>query len=303
MFSLEEIIKEVKTELQAVATDDVIIRREIVRKIVEKASDLLSVGVNIIPVVQFDNLDIQWEVPGEISGSYPVAPGASPGAAGAVTWSNKVQLSLQKYMCEVIIYDESVIRGLNDLQTRWSLRRAAEDKAKKKDYNILSALHSGAGQTVAATATWDNANATPETDITEAIGKILDNSNISENEIQNIHVVVPTKVWSVLLKLQSIHNIQQTLRDYFEKSYGIRFWPSRSTAIGNDALVVVKSEQTAVHGVLRPAKIPGGAVEEVRLQGIGRKYVITDYFNTVVIPDTAGGSTSSRICKITGVKS
>ncbi len=292
-----ELAKKLKAELGPAFSED-ILKAEIVKNVIYKESDLLAVGTKIVAVRQFGALDVKWAYPGEMSAEYPVPEGATAEYAEPVEWT-EFNLTLKKAVVRFAITDEAKIRQLGNYQLQFSRRRAAEALAKTKDNEILAALQNGAGISVAAAATWDSDTADPAGDIIKAIGEIFSKSNILESEIKGMAVVVPAKVWAPLHKLQEINNLRQSIKDYLEGSYGLKFYPSR--ILTTDALVVVPGEMTAIHGVLNTRKIP--LVETIRRPEIGAtEYIIKQYFATKVVPETSDGK-SYRIAKITGVSS
>ncbi|RLF28105.1 MAG: hypothetical protein DRN14_04600 [Thermoplasmata archaeon] len=297
MIDVKEIINELKVKLGPAVSEDVL-KAEVVREVIYKESDLLAVGTKLVAVRKFGALDVKWAYPGEMNAEYPVPEGATAEIAEPIEWT-EFNLTLKKAVVRFAITDEAKLRQLGNYQLQFSRRRASEALAKKKDEEILTALSNGAGNTVAADATWDSDTADPAGDIIEAISKIFQNSNILEAEIQKIAVVVPAKVWAPLHKLQEINNLKQSIKDYLEGSYGLKFYPSR--LLDTYAMVLVPGEMTAIHGVLDTRKIP--LVEEIRRPEMGAtEYVIKQYFATKVVPDTSDGK-SYRICKITGVSS
>ena len=289
---------ELLVKLAGEATSDEVLKREILREVIYKEASLLSVGTKVVPERSFDVLDVKWHYPGELSAEYPVPEGAE--VEGQVIEWNEFTMILKRAEVKVGMTDESKLRQLDNYQMEFSRRRATEALAKAKDENILSALKNGAGgsKTLAGGSEWDSGGGAPEDDIVDAIEYIFSNSNIMDTEIKNIAVIVPAGVWGELLKLQSINNIQQSLKDYFEKSYGIKFYPTRYYT--DEAVVLVAgSEQTAIHGVLRTNKIP--LVEEER-KGTATIYTVRQYFATAIVPDNDDG-TSNRIYLINNVKS
>ena len=291
----KQFLQTLKAKL-ADTTSEAVIKKEIIREVIYKASDLLAVGTKVVAVREFGDLYVKWAYPSEMSASYPVPEGAVPPSVEPVEWT-EFNLELKKAVVRFSITDEAKLRQLGNYQLEFSRRRAAEALAKAKDNEILTKLKAGAGQSVAAAAAWDADAADPAGDIVAAIGKIFENSNILESEIKGMVVIVPAKVWAPLHKIQEIANIRQSIKDYLESSYGLKFYPSR--ILSTDALVLVPGEMTAIHGVLRTNKIP--LVEEIRRPERGvTEYIIKQFFATAIVPDTSDGK-SNRICKITGV--
>jgi len=290
--------QELKSLLQSETTSDDVIRKEIVRQVIYKEADLLAVGTKVVPTKNFGDLDIKFSFPETMSSEYPV-PEGSIAERRRIKWVD-YNMTLEKGQCRWTITDEAVLRQLENYQMEFSRRRASEALAREKDEEILDAVLNGAGNTItiASGNEWDAAGGAPEDDIVNAITKILDTSNILEADIKNMALVVPTSVWAQITKLQTIHNIQQSFREYFEKSYDMKFYPTRYYK--DDAVLLVVGDQTAIHGVLQTNRIP--LVEEERLKGRGREYVITQFFKTKVTPESATKTTSNRICRIKNVK-
>jgi len=285
-----------KLLLEEVTSDDVL-RREIVRKVIYKEADLLAVGTKVADVQNFTDLDVKFHFPEKIEGEYPVPPYARAELAPPLSWVEWT-MTLKRAEVRYFIGYEADARGLERYQREFTRRRASEALAFMKDKNILDAILAGAGytKTLAAGSEWNATGGKPEDDITEAIGWIFDNSNILETDIKRLAVLVPTKVWAVLLKLQSIKNIIQSLKDYFEASYGITFYPTRYYT--DDAIVMIPSPMTCIHGVYTGKEIP--LVFEDRTKR-GVEYTIAQYFNTVVVPESKTQTTSNRIYRIKNV--
>lgn len=290
--------KELNEILLASATSDVAVRKEITKEILYKISNLLATGTKLIPVRNYSVLDVKFTYPDEgVAAEYPVPEGANSGET-AVAWSN-FGLSLQKAEARFTITDESVLRGIATEQNRRSFMRAAESLAKKKDGNILSTLYTGAGQSQTVANAWDTNAGTAADDIVGAWGLLLKNSNITDAEMKKVWLVLPAEAFALVSKLQEISNINQRLRDWLEQSFGISIVATRSADLGNNAIMVVNSEETATHGVLASSQIP--LSEEERIPGVGDRFTIRQYFNTKVVPESSSVATTKRICKLDGV--
>jgi hypothetical protein len=290
--------KELNEILLASATSDVAVRKEITKEILYKISNLLATGTKLIPVRNYSVLDVKFTYPDEgVAAEYPVPEGANSGET-AVAWSN-FGLSLQKAEARFTITDESVLRGIATEQNRRSFMRAAESLAKKKDGNILSTLYTGAGQAQTVANAWDTNAGTAADDIVGAWGLLLKNSNITDAEMKKVWLVLPAEAFALVSKLQEISNINQRLRDWLEQSFGISIVATRSADLGNNAIMVVNSEETATHGVLASSQIP--LSEEERIPGVGDRFTIRQYFNTKVVPESSSVATTKRICKLDGV--
>jgi len=289
---LQEILDTIKTYYGTITSDEELTKL-IVQEVIYKESDLLAVGTKVVAVRNFSDLYVEWAYPGTLEAEYPVPEGSTGGLAEPITWT-KFNLELKKAVVRFEITDEAKLRMLGNYQLEFSRRRAAEALALAKDKEILGALLSGAHKTINANATWDDPSGDPAGDIVEAIGWIFSNSEIPPD--QGFTVIVPAKVWASLMKLQEINNIVQSVKDYVEKAYKVKFYPSRGSVLTTDALVLVPGEMTAIHGVLRTNKIPLTETKRDSVRGT-TQYIIRQYFATKVIPN------SNRIVKISGVAS
>jgi len=282
--------------LQATASDEAI-RREIIKQLIYKKADLIATGTKIVGVQEFDNLDVKYSFPSEATVEYPV-----PEYAGAdltkITWT-EFSFSLEKAEGRFLVSDEAIIRGVDRVQWQTGIKRLAEALAEKKDSNILDTLDSGAGNTIAAAATWTTATASQITgDVSSAINNILSAKGVVDTDIKNIVFVVPLKAWTGLLRILEVEGVRVSMFNWLQNSYGISIMPTKHfTTTG---IAVLRGSDTAIHGVLRPpAGIP--LVETKRHEGIGTEYIVRQFFATKVVPESAGVSTSNRICKITGI--
>jgi len=293
--------------LQAATSDDVL-RREIVREVIYKEADLLAVGTKIAGIREFDTLDIKWSFPGEVEGDYPIPEQAGVSISPPMPWT-EFTMTLELAEVKYAITDWAKLRQLGQYQANFSRRRAVEKLAALKDENILSAIVAGvhSNLTITDVEDWDADTKTGDeiaADITAAIGKILQYSNVRETDIANMACIVPVDVYHTLLTLRQVRNIHQSLKDYFGQSYpGFTFLPTRSKSIGSDAYVVVKGASTVVHGVLTAAAANAAGIPLVEEERKGRstEYTVRQWFNTKVVPESATVPQSYRIAKITGV--
>lgn len=297
--NIEDIVQAPKGE----TTSDDVVKANVVREIIFKQSDLISVGTDIIPQRTFGSLDVDFSYPGEIDGEYPVGENSTVDRE-RVVW-NDFDLELQQAEARFMITDIARVRQQGTIQNEMSMRRAAEAIAKKKDENILDTLSSGAPSATTTTLTrssdegWDQANGDPESDIVQTWNDIFENSNVNEDDVENTVVVAPSSVFGELNTLQLINNVQQRLRDYLSDSYGIDIRFSRLLDDDNDALVVVGGNQTAIHGVLESDEIQD--VETQRVFGRGEDTLVKQFFNTAVVEDEGLTDQSYRIGKVENV--
>jgi len=81
-------------------------------------------------------------------------------------------------------------------------------------------------------------------------------------------------------------------------------WVSRLAAateagVSDDAYLLIFGEDTGVHGILQTNLIP--LSESERIIGAGDKWVITQYFNTSITPNSSTDATNYRIARIANV--
>jgi len=307
--NIPEYLKKV-VRLQEITTDDVI-KADIVKRLMWKRATLLSVGEKVVPIRNLNVLDEKWYIPDleEAAGEFPVPEGAVAARSKPVTWI-ETGITMQMAEYRFMITDFAKARGQDNWQMDAQTRAGSEWFAKCIDQQILDALYAGAGATtvtVPSGAEWDSgtADVDPEGDIIKAWSNILAESNVGLEEIRNVCIIYPAKVDSILRGLKMIGNIQQSLQDYLKGSFGFQFFPTRyyheteAKGIQDDALVVVKSEETAVHVKYTGAAIPMS--ETQRIAGRGTEYIVRQIFGTKVVPQSATVATSKRICKIANV--
>lgn len=301
--SIERIIADVEQQEYGETTSDDVLRRNIVEEIVYKQSDLMAVGTDIIPERSFDNLDVDFSYPTEIEGDYPVDENSIV-EREKVQWGD-FELELEQAEARFMITDMARVRGQGELQNEMSTRRAAEAIAKLKDEEILDTLHGGAPTANTTTLDrasdegWDQSNADIEGNVTSTWNDIFQNSNVNEEDIERSYLVVPSAVYSELNTLQLINNVQQRLRDYLDDTFGLNIRFSRILDDYNDALFAVGGEQTGVHGVLDHPAVDN--VEEERVFGRGRDYLVKQFFGTGIVEDDGLTNESYRIGLIENV--
>lgn len=283
---------------------DTAIKKMLVKKVIYTQSDLLSVGLKVVPTVNLDALDIRFTYPSEVSGAYPVADDAVT-PREKVTWST-FDINLKKAQTHYFITDSAKLRSVQGVQNTINARRAAEALAKLKDGDIIYVLKNGvnSGNQVTAGAYWTAATGDPEKDIIDAWNLILANSNASETDLSNVAVICRAGAYGALTKLSLIGNVQQTIKTYLKNSFGIDILPSRdSTNLSTSALVILKGDMTAQHGVLsdRAASAAGvPLVEHERVIGSGDDYLVTQWFKTAIIEDGSATGKNDRIAEVTG---
>lgn len=221
--------------------------------------------------------------------------------------------SMNKYRSKLMIDDESRVR--NDEATQWnySMDAVARGMAIARDNDILNALWNGAGTEKAAGTPWNNNAADVLGDIANTIEEIFDktNSNVTENELKDIVVYYPLKLFG-RLKLPEMFrdnasggNMGRLRTDavdsWLTQRLGFTFKGSRKLNDQNAALAVIKGPQTAIHYNYTGGKIP--TVEQVRDADEGSDaYMITQYYKTYVMPQSFTQQlTNDRVIKLTSV--
>lgn len=282
-------------------TSDEVIRKNIMREVIYKESSLLSVGTKVIPERLFTVLDAKWSYPDSMTAEYPVPEGATA-VKQQISFAD-FALTLVKGEIRFGMTDEAKMRQLENYQLDFTRRRAAEALAAKKDNEILTTLIGGIGYTinVAAGKEWDTSAGVPDEDIINAWNWVLANSNASTDELKNCFLIVPASVYSSLIKLTLIGNVQQTMKDYLGAAYGLTVYPTRESTYADYALFGISGDQTAIHGVLSPAT-PGAVLAETRREYGWDEWLIRQFFKTKIVPDSASTATSSRLVKINNVK-
>jgi len=282
------------------ATSDEAYKAEIVKEVVYRASNLLATGTQLIPVRPLNKLDVTFTYPGEMTGQYPV-PEGKKGDIEGIAWP-ELGYSLLKGQARFRITKEAKIRGQSDYQRVFSMRRAVEALAKLKDAEIVDAIIAAIGNTVtiAAGKEWNTANGDPEADIVNARELILHNSNCSNAEIKQLGLLVGTNVSSQLLKLQLIGNVQQSIASYMQTAYGMTMHESRDVDLADAAYLLIKGRSTGEHGMYDGPAVD--LVENYPVRGVGMEWLVTQFFATKILPDAAGGTTSTRIVKIANTK-
>jgi len=280
-------------ELQTVSED--VIKADIIRQVVYRRADFISTGVKVVGVREFTGLDIKYQYPSEMDVAYPVAEGARA-ERGKITWT-EFNISLQKAEGSFMITDEATLRGLDQIQYNTGVRRLGEAMAKAKDHEILDKLWTGAGVAHSVAS-----GETVESTIATVISLILQAPGVTDADMRNISMIVPVDHYSKILKLKQIDGAWMTTAEWATRVYGIQVLVTKDTTLvgQNRALMLIRGEETAVHGVLRP---PVGVplVETKRIEGVGREYIVRQFFATKVVPDAADVKETKRIAAISTI--
>jgi hypothetical protein len=294
-------------------SDRDMIRMDIMRELLYKQADELLVMKNAVNMMAIGNLDVKFDIPAATR----IAPEQiTEGAAAALSTLKfyQVPVSMVKYQTRIRVTDEAKARQIANNQVQMSLVATSRGLAFQMDADIASCLQAGADQTVAANAVWNSTTAaSPATDFANAIGKIFDNTNILDTDIQNVRLFTPAKIWAHMMKPIEVGYLRQTFKDWMQSQFGIVIYPSRKLTTA--ALAVIASPETAMFLTYNGTAVP--TAEQERITGVGEEYVLTRYYNTFVVPDKKAnvgsasytdslgnaltGNKTSRICSITGV--
>ena len=175
---------------------------------------------------------------------------------------------------------------------------------------MLDSLHTGAGQSQAATATFGSSGADEETDLLATMDLIFANGRVSGDE--PMALVLPASTRSAMLNTQLYGNVVESLSDHMGRIAQMRVYYTRdytggkeevssTSAIEDDALLLIPGSETAEHFSYNGAGFQ--ETELTRLPGVGFDWLLTGYMGTVVHEhqDGASSGTNNRIAKITGV--
>jgi len=291
---IDEIVNRLK--LQGITTITEVLPREIVREVVYKRVEDMLVGTKVIPIVETDFPFRRFMFPSRIDVSGPMSWGAAA-PMETITWT-KLEIEMpDKYEGRFLIDDIAEEIQMAQEQFRSGVRRLAESMSRVEDKEILDAIDAAKGNEITVATAWNQAGADPVSDMADAIKKILEAPDITTADLRSIRFVIPHEAWTELIKLTEINGIRTSRLNWFQDTYGVQFLPTNR--LEKDGYAVVAGADTGRHYVFRPRRIP--LVEEVRVPGRGRAYVVRRAFTTVIIPDEAPGTTTKRICKLTGI--
>jgi hypothetical protein len=109
-------------------------------------------------------------------------------------------------------------------------------------------------------------------------------------------LLYPAKAFGQLSKPIQIGEIMESVEQFINQK-GLKIAWTRN--LSTDALLVVNSPKMGRHIVHDGSKIPGA--ERWREVGVGDGFLVTQYFDTKIVPYDNGQSTSKFIGKITDV--
>ena len=293
--SLEEILQ-VEAAAGPFSTGDAVIEQTL-RDFIQLQSTTIAVGTQVVGVRSVSWMDFKWYTGVNGSFSYPLDDNAvvDPTKIGTANYSAK----LEKGQGRVTFLDSVRLRGEsweNIDRQQLGIVRARADKI---DATILSALHAGAGQTQAASATFGSAGADEEGDLLSAMDLVFVNARVSGDE--PMALILPASARSAMLNTQLFGNVVESLSDHMGRIANLSVYYSRDSTLANDALLLIPGAETAEFFQYNGEGFM--ETELTRLPGVGYDWLLTSFMGTVVHEhqDGASAGTSNRICKITGV--
>ncbi len=298
------------------ASFDEVVQLTIIRQKIFQESALIAATGGVVATRAMDTLEAQIFAPTDdaVLTTYPVPPEAIGMTARAkpVTYNiQKVDLDMAE--TRYFISNDAKLRGAAAWLEQDSIQRAAEHLAETKDKHILTELNTAApaGNTVAATATWTSATATPEEDVATAVTNIIKNSNMPSSQFMKPNaftLIIPVAAFEGVTQLKLIRNIIQPLEDFITTQYKVQIVLARKPRVEatwpilNDA-IIVPTQDTSI-GFLGTWD-GGGIIPATTREFLPRGEDITtrEWFRWTTIPEPLDGSTTTnaRLAKITGV--
>lgn len=271
------------------------LRAVLTTEIVYNLADTMFVGGLLMPTTTTPNLVYKFSTPTVNQFEMEEIVEGGKADLSDFQWYNKF-MELKKNQVRYIIDDEiSAIEQGNE-QEMLNAQYSAQALAYKKDRQIMTAVTGNAFNTVAADMVWNAKASQPQDDILGAIAKIVDNTTITDSDLKNMVLLYPAKVFGQLSKPIQIGEIQQSVEDWIGGK-GIKIAFTR--ALTTSAILGINTPRMGRHIVHDGSKIPGA--ESWREVGVGQGNLITQYFNTGIIPYESGQTTSKYLCTITGV--
>lgn len=283
---------------EATTSDKDILRREVMRTLIYRQAEKMMVGTNACKMVNVNSLDLKFDLPKTTMITPDRVEEMSEADLQRIGFY-QITTSLDKYQTKMLISDETKARQLEDAQVNMSLEQAAAGMAYQKDYEIFQVLSAASHHTVNVDTVWTDSTADIMVDVAEMIAKILDNTNITEAEIQNMGIYYPAKLFGYMSRPIQIGEIQMTLKNWATREFNIKFFPTRQ--LTDTALAVLKSSDTAYHFTYTGGAVP--LTEVTRKAGVGDEYTFTQYFKSKAIPYAQNQTTCKKIGTFTGIVS
>lgn len=306
-------------------TRDEVLKQELLRRIVYTSSGELSVGTELVPVQQMNQLGLAFDMPGETSADYPVS-NDTQGERRYIEWT-EFDIRLEKAIARYFVSDGAKLEGMIGPHMDAMARRTSEALARRKDENILGRLATAAPSEneLNADEPWTDYdpdgtnNADIQEDLRRMWERILLEAPLSNLDVNNMAVVLPARAYVQLNRQELINNIQQQVRDHLAGTFNFTFYPHKvgmhhddrslelhGVNLQDKVIMLIPGEDTAVHGELSQqaaaaANVPlvEGPVREAQK---GEDYFITQWFETNVMEfEQYGPGKNPRIVVMDGV--
>lgn len=275
---------------EATTSDKDIIKQDIMRTLIYRQAESMLIGSNACVMMNVSALDLKFDLPRTTMVTPQVIEEMSEADLQRIGFY-QIQTSLDKYQTKLMISDETKARQLSNEQVNMSIQQTANGLAYQKDYEIFGELESARYHNIDVDTPWTDPTADIMTDIAEMIGLMLDSTNITEMDINNLGIYYPAKLFGYLARPIQIGEVQMTLKNWATREFNIKFHPTRQLA--DKALAVIKSSDTAYHYTYTGLDVP--LTEFTRQTGVGDVYYFTQYFKTKVIPYDDGQTTCKKI--------
>lgn len=280
-----------------VSTQDGLIKAEIIARILRGKAESLMTGTEALNIKNVQNLEYRFQIPEQDTIYLQNIQEGTRADYESISWFD-IGGTLQKTQQSLHFTDEVSIRQLGNLQYEVQIDACANGFALGRDRNIFDRLDAAVGVTTAASGVWtDPIEQDVAGDLAGQIGQLLKTTTVTAAELPQIKVFYPVELHGYLKTPIQHGAIYEAIEDYVERKFRINFVPTKYYS--NDVLMVLKGDRTAFHLFYTGNEIP--TAESERDIGIGERYVFTNYFETVVLPDNKNTTTSSKIRKITGV--
>ena len=304
--SLEEILN-VGAAAGPFGVGDAVLEQTL-RDFIQLQSNRLAIGTDLVGVRSVPWLEFKWFTGVDGSFSFPLDDAAisDPTKVGTASYTVK----LQKGMGRCVFLDAVRLRGETFENIDRQQLGIVRARANKIDNLILDALHTGAGQSKAATATFGSASADEEKDLLDTMDLVYSNARVTGQE--GMALVLPTSTRSALLNTQLYGNVVESLQEHMRRIANMTIYYTRdytggknevnsTSAIEDDALLLIPGSETAEFYTYNGAGFQ--ETELTRIPGVGFDWMLTGYMGTVVHEhqDGAASGKNNRIAKITGV--
>ena len=278
------------------------------RDFIQLQSMTIAIGTNVVGTRSVPWMDFKWYTGVGGSFSYPLDDNAIVDPTNIGTANYSVTLNKGQGRCTFL--DSVRLRGESFENIDRQQLGIVRARADKIDNHILSLLHGGARQTMAATAAFGSAGADEEGDLLAAMDLIFTNARVSGDE--PLALILPSDKRSAMMNTQLYGNVVESLQSHMGRVANMTIYYTRAhtggadtSAIGNDALLLIPGAETAEFFTYNG---PGFQETELtRLPGVGYDWLMTSFFGSVIHEHqdagaTAGAGRTNRIVKITGVR-